>query len=139
MIRSYTASSQPLDDLSGAPFSSTIFMYEEFLVDRKVPFLISRRLSNLLHNVGALPSYVHHIIACVRPHCGCRPKAQVESPFLYQGFSNGSFLKFLSLNRNLCHAVRPSDFFGHHGISVVVVRGDYRIYCISTSPPLVHH
>jgi len=51
-----------LDDLSGAPFSCTIFMYEEFLVNRKVPFLMSRRLSNLLHNVGALPSYVHHIL-----------------------------------------------------------------------------
>ena len=62
MIRSSTASSQrPRDDSSGAPFSITIFMYEEFLVDRKESFLITRRLSSLLYNVGALPSYVHHI------------------------------------------------------------------------------
>ena len=50
-----------LNDSSGAPFSITIFMYEEFLVDRKESFLITRRLSSLLYNVGALPSYVHHI------------------------------------------------------------------------------
>ena len=31
----------------------------------------------------------------------------------------------------LCHAARTSDLFGHHEISVVVVRGDYSIYCIS--------
>jgi hypothetical protein len=42
-------------------FLYTNFMYEELLVERKESFLITRRLSTLLHNVGALPSYGHHI------------------------------------------------------------------------------
>jgi hypothetical protein len=76
MIRSSTASSRR----STVPVLYTILCMEEFLVDtkesvvatfnalsgapilyRKKSFLITRRLSTLLHNVGALPSYVHHI------------------------------------------------------------------------------
>jgi len=48
-----------LDDLSGAPFSSTIFMYEEFLVNRKVLFLISR--SYPIFSITLVPYLVMYI------------------------------------------------------------------------------
>ena len=50
------------DDLSSAPFSSTIFYILLNTRRKEIPFLILRRLFNLLYNVGTLPSYVHHIL-----------------------------------------------------------------------------
>jgi len=51
-----------LDGLSGAPTFGTIFVLGTSPCRQEEPFLRLRRLSNLLHNVGALPSYVHHIL-----------------------------------------------------------------------------
>ena len=51
-----------LYDLSGAPFSSTIFYVGGIPSKQESTLSNIEKLSNLLHNVGALPSYVHHIL-----------------------------------------------------------------------------
>ena len=62
IVHGIVATSSRVRRFVGRANFRTIFVLGTSPCRQEEPFLMLRRLSNLLHNVGALPSYVHHIL-----------------------------------------------------------------------------